>query len=462
MLFSLAGLLLVIVALVSLVGGNPVAKADGVSISWDSGMLYPGQNNGNPEGPVGERAILHGQYQANQRLVLKLVAGDASASASSACLHPLVTVVKSVATDSNGRFDASFTWPAVAGQVNQSYSVCAYAAASGTPLGATTPFTVLSAQQPLIMLSASSVAPGGSIRVTGQNWVPPQPITVNIAGCAACEPGSTEVAGTTVDSQGLNTGTFSVTIPIPAQTKPGHYLVDAVSNTGLLEAYYTTGARSLTVAPASAPAATETATVPVAPTATATAANTSSGGAEVSGLESWLLVLLIAILMVALGALIVLLVYVLRQRRATRGAAGPVPASGPVGGGEQAFPYQLPPSMPGLPGYYQPVPYQPADPTGRPPGAAPSASLRQAVPPAEPRQRPAVAPAQHFPSATGISFSSAAVVSAASRPAVPAAVAPSLRCGQCGAPLAPDELFCGHCGSRRPGSDDGLTVRIKR
>ncbi|MGH2478566.1 MAG: hypothetical protein ACRDHW_02775, partial [Ktedonobacteraceae bacterium] len=55
-------------------------------IHWDSTMVYPGQNNGNPEGPVGEIAVVQGvNFTAGQQLKLILVAGN---SVSNATLCP--------------------------------------------------------------------------------------------------------------------------------------------------------------------------------------------------------------------------------------------------------------------------------------------------------------------------------------------------------------------------------------
>ncbi len=39
----------------------PLAHAAGPpTLTWDSTMIYPGQNNGNPWGPPGENALVHG------------------------------------------------------------------------------------------------------------------------------------------------------------------------------------------------------------------------------------------------------------------------------------------------------------------------------------------------------------------------------------------------------------------
>jgi hypothetical protein len=128
----------------------------------------------------------------------------------------------------------------------------------------------------VITLATNSVAAGNTVTVSGQNWVPPQAVSINIAGCAACEPGNTEVKNVSVNSTGLNSGTFSATITIPVSTKPGNYVVDALTPSGL-EAYYMTGVKHLTIsaAPSAAPTVTASPSATTHPSATPTTASAS-------------------------------------------------------------------------------------------------------------------------------------------------------------------------------------------
>ncbi|MBA2284724.1 MAG: hypothetical protein H0W02_04520, partial [Ktedonobacteraceae bacterium] len=304
----------------------PVAQAGGGgTITWDTGMIYQGQSN--PQGPVGENAVVHGTYLPNQKLNLKLVPGDASTAAATVCLTA-GTIVGSTTTDATGNFIDNFKWPATANQVNMGYSVCTVSPVDGTPHAGSTPYTVLSANPPSISISTTTVAQGDKITVTGQDWVPPQPLTVNIAGCAACEPGKTEVVGGQTTSAGLNTGTFSLTLTIPATTKPGKYVVDTISGNGLLEAFYTSGIKHLTIT-AAAPVVTPTAAS--TPTQAATTPTTSTNGtpstvpttttsttppgtsADNGGSGGLFIALIVAIALIAL-AIIVLIIYLLMQR----------------------------------------------------------------------------------------------------------------------------------------------------
>ena len=269
-------------------------------IHWDGSMIYAGQNNGDPWGPVGENAIVHGaNFSPNAQLRLVVSPGDSNSNAS-VCKQSVVTVVvATITTDSSGGFTQNFPWPATANKVNQGYSICSVLVSNNSLASSQDdgPFTVLASSPPVIDISATSVAAGGTVTVTGQNWVPPQPLSVVIAGCAACDPGNTYVTNASATSAGLNSGSFSVAIPIPSKTKPGNYVVDALTKTGL-EAFYTTGVKHLTITAApvtptptpspsptaqSSPTPSPTALATVAPSPTPAASATSAGASDTSG-----------------------------------------------------------------------------------------------------------------------------------------------------------------------------------
>ncbi len=254
------------------------AAGSGPIIHWNSSMIYAGQNNGNPWGPVGENASVNGQnFPVNRQLRLILVAGDSN-NTPTACKTSVVTV-SSVTTDNTGQFAQNFSWPVSAGEVNKEYSICAVSAGDANNVVSSRddgPFTVLSASPPVIALSASSVTAGATLTITGHSWVPPQPVNINIAGCADCEPGNTEVASTVIDSMGLNDGSFSVSVTIPASTKTGNYVVNAFTQSGLDANYIVgSGVQHLAINGAT-PTATATSPATVTPTATATVAATAT------------------------------------------------------------------------------------------------------------------------------------------------------------------------------------------
>ncbi len=276
--FSLALGLLVMLMMGSVYQSSAArAAGGGPIIHWNSSMIYAGQNNGNPWGPVGENASVNGQnFPANKQLRLVLVAGDSN-DTPSACKTSVATV-SSVTTDNTGQFAQNFSWPVSASEVNKEYSICAVLASDGNVVSSRDdgPFTVLAASPPVIALSASSVTAGGTLTITGHSWVPPQPVNVNIAGCADCEPGNTEVASTVIDSTGLNDGSFSVSVTIPASTKTGNYVVNAFTQSGLDANYIVgSGVQHLAINGAT-PTATATSTATVTPTVTATAATTAT------------------------------------------------------------------------------------------------------------------------------------------------------------------------------------------
>src|SRR5579859_1053963 len=255
--------------------------AGGPIIHWDSHMIYPGQNNGYPWGPVGETASVQGaNFPPGLQLRLVLAQGDSNSSPA-ICRMPVATV-STVTTAGSGQFSQNFSWPVAAGQVNQQYSICALLAASGNVISHQDdgPFTVLSSSPPAINISTAAVTAGNTVTVTGQNWVPPQQVNVVIASCADC--GAQAITNGTVGSTGLNSGSFSITLTIPAGAGSGNYAVNALTSSGL-DANHTSGVRSLAVTalaavptptPTAAPSptvkATTTATVTTTPTVTVT------------------------------------------------------------------------------------------------------------------------------------------------------------------------------------------------
>ena len=302
-------------------GGGPI-------IHWDSSMIYAGQNNGYPWGPVGENAIVHGaNFSPNQQLRIIVVPGDSNTNAL-VCNQSGVAIAM-VTTNTSGTFDQNFTWPHAAGQVNEGYSICSKLVANGTIASSQDdgPFTVLTANPPVIDISSTSVQAGSTVTVLGHNWVPPQQVTINIAGCAACEPGNSEVTSVSTTSAGLNNGSFSRSVTIPAATKPGSYVVDAIATSGL-EAFYTTGVKHLTItaAPVTSPptvvpspttqsTATATATqVSTATTSGTTTGSTNSGSSDNGGKSNSLLLVVLVAFAVVLFAIAGVIIFMLMQR----------------------------------------------------------------------------------------------------------------------------------------------------
>lgn len=358
--FSLISVLALALALITSLGvaayHTPQAHASsrgaGPSIQWDQSMIYPGKNN--PEGPVGEAVLVHGQnFTAGQQVKLVLVAGD-SGSDATICQQTGVTVGH-VTASSGGNFDATFAWPDQANQVNQAYSICGLQDGASTPTVLSSadggPFTVLSANKPTFSVSATSVAAGGTLTVTGQNWVPAQALNITIASCADCDPGNNNIATAATTSIGRNTGTFSVNITIPATMAANNYVVNVTSQNGPLDANHIDGlgTRSLSVT-AAVPTATPTTepspSVTASATQTVTASPTASTGASGAGNGSGngVLIGVLIVLAIALVGIGGAIVFILVRRSKQQGNASDPASAGGAGGfrANQANQFNMP------------------------------------------------------------------------------------------------------------------------
>src|SRR5258705_8661407 len=94
------------------------ASATGACIQWSGAMIYAGQNNGNPEGPVGEHASVHGTKFTPGKYTLAVVKGDVNSSGQSPVefckLSQKVAVGGTVTVAGDGTFDEPFDWPGAA------------------------------------------------------------------------------------------------------------------------------------------------------------------------------------------------------------------------------------------------------------------------------------------------------------------------------------------------------------
>lgn len=351
--FALALLLVMLIG--AAFAGMPSAHAATSSpiIHWDASMIYPGQNKGDPWGPVGEPAVVHGAgFTAGEQLKLLMVAGDsnndAAACKPTAYSAPYAAIVGQVTASSSGGFDATFAMPGGLGQAttNIPESICAIKASDNSVVSSHDdgPFTILAASKPTFSISANSVAAGGSLTVTGKNWVPAQQLNVTIANCADCAP-TTGIANVKTSSKGNNSGTFSVTIPLPADAQAGNYLVNVSNNNGLLDANHLTGVGvkqlsitapqvTPTVTPSPSPSVTATASA----TATKSTAATTTNNNSSSGGSGPLLIVLLAIaaLILAIGGV---LLYMYAQRQKNKDQAPNPPGAPQPGGGQfQQYP----------------------------------------------------------------------------------------------------------------------------
>jgi hypothetical protein len=315
-------------ALVSLRSAPTVrAASNGVSIQWDATMIYTGLNNGNPEGPVGEHARVHGSgftSFAGQQLTLGLVQGDTGSQTGLCDPSTAKVPVGSVTPDGSGSFDYKFDWPALAS--SGTWSICALKP-DGTPTGNSEngTFTVLSDKPPAIAVSTSTAQAGGPITVTGTSWLPAQRnISVYVGQCAACD-------GPIYTSQivGSDTsGHFSATLTIPPAVIVTDAVVSAATTNGVL-ALSPQDSPHLAITPLP-----PTATVEPSPTATSTTTPTTApvqggqadqSGQSTGGANVGLIIGLVVAIVLLLAAIVGLVVYLLVKRNQ--------PPSGPGGPG---------------------------------------------------------------------------------------------------------------------------------
>jgi hypothetical protein len=322
----------------------PRAQAAGIDpiIHWDSSMIYAGQNNGYPWGPVGELAMVHGEkFTATgvlgMPIKLALLKGDVNnppggGSSYEFCRLAVPKIpIGQVTVSGSGAFDFNFTWPGTAG--SGMYSICAYNTLDGLPVGNIDdgPFTVLSSSPPSVAVSRTSVGVGETITVTGKNWTPPQDVSVYIAACVDCD-GPIVVAGT-AHSSGLNSGTFSMTFTIPDAATPGAYVAGAHAHGGVLDVG-PTGGKHVTIT-----AAVPTPTVEPSPTAQSTVAAGGGAGADNTdtgsgvGGVSPLVFILAGVGLLLLIALLILFATFLSRRGANRTPPGAIGGSAPGWGG---------------------------------------------------------------------------------------------------------------------------------
>jgi hypothetical protein len=292
-------------------------------------------------GPAGTHVnVVGGGFGAvnGQKISLGVVKGEDiwdSNPNPALCAHAHVNVGASAvvgATGTPGMFAASFYWPT--GTSVGNWSVCAYLYGTNTPAaGGNTDsmaFDVTSPYRPTVSVWPTTVAPGGSVTVTGKGWLPPEnTIVVYIASCEGCTPIARY--GNAASNSG---GAFGVPLKIPANAKLGKYLVWADSlaipvSTSSSGPHLTVGYTTVTPTPTpKPPQSTATATSAATSTSISTAVvstnstptpevglaaagngETGNGGGIgfVLGLSG------IVALAVALGGAF----YVLRRRRAT-------------------------------------------------------------------------------------------------------------------------------------------------
>ena len=135
-------------------------------------------------------------------------------------------------TANTGTFTARFLWPAAANTVAPYYA-CAIQRYKGTALSRNS-FTVLASSPASLSFSASTVTAGGSVTITGRNWLPgQQTVTIVVLPCnTVCQAEPVADAQVVSDSNGA----FSQPMTILAGATSGKYYAQATNTAATLAA----------------------------------------------------------------------------------------------------------------------------------------------------------------------------------------------------------------------------------
>lgn len=203
------------------------ATGSGPAIAWHQNLTTPGRYHGYPWGTPGEDVYAVGEgFSPGQHLKLVLGAGNSN-SDPTVCNHSLIRVDQ-ITVKSNGAFSTSFAWPLTLNRVNQEYSMCALAANDMVISSRNTPgpFVVVTASPPDINVWPTTVAAGGTLTVTGQNWVLPHEVTVGFSNPRS-EITVRGIKVIVVKPDEIKNGMFRISFPIPKNLPPGTYAVGA-------------------------------------------------------------------------------------------------------------------------------------------------------------------------------------------------------------------------------------------
>jgi hypothetical protein len=193
-----------------------------------------------------------------------------------------------VTTDGNGNKNLSgVPWPTTANQPASAYYICAIAHTTpALPKLSDQSFTV--AQPVTITATPTTAQPGKSVTITGDNWLPAQQLTVQIAPNGQSD---VLVQGTTTPDAD---GHFTINLTIPANAPAGTYTVLAFATNE--NSMHSPPDTKLTVGTLT-PTATSSPSVTVTPTRTANGNGGSNGGGGVT---------VLIFILGGLGALLVL------------------------------------------------------------------------------------------------------------------------------------------------------------
>jgi hypothetical protein len=270
--------------------------------------LYSANGQLVAEGPVGALLTVEGANWPPGTSITIWPAPDANTCAQQQAQPP--SYAGTIRVSDAGNASGPYAWPQAANTVNQTYILCAVD--GGTTVSpdvqsnGITQYTVLAAAAPSLTVSPSAIVQGqdATLTVSGQNWLPQQPMTVTVCSDPHNCSGSQLTSQTTASVQD---GTFQITLTIKGDTEPGPYYVQAVTANGALRAPPGNAPPQLTI---STPTPTPTPTPSPTPTPRPPPTPSSNGNGN-----TLLLVILLGMLAVIflVGGIISLTVYMRGQ-----------------------------------------------------------------------------------------------------------------------------------------------------
>jgi len=241
-------------------------------------LSQPGNDN-QPIGHPGTKVDITGQgFTPNSSVSLYTTIDPNQCTTGAGLTQFSSQPVETVQAD--GTFNLHATWPKNASQPGTAYYVCARSSTTaGEDAASGQTFSV--AQKVTVSASTSSVNPGDSITITGENWLPPLQVQVSIVPSQGTGNTSNAIASatTTPDSNGH----FSVNLTTDSNAQPGQYVISVVAPDELTLTNQPNNTSMITVVSQATPTPAVTPTPATTPTPTATPTTGNNGGSNGNG-----------------------------------------------------------------------------------------------------------------------------------------------------------------------------------
>jgi hypothetical protein len=188
-------------------------------------LSEPTMDNTSPIGHPGTKVDITGQgFTPNSTISLYTTIDPNQCKAGGELTQFSSQPVETVQAD--GTFALYTTWPKNANRPGTAYYVCALSSnTAGESAISGQTFSV--AQKVTVSASTSSVNPGDSITLTGDNWFPPQQLQVNIVPSRGVGNANNAIASTTATPD--SNGHFSISLTIDSNAQPGQYVISVTA-----------------------------------------------------------------------------------------------------------------------------------------------------------------------------------------------------------------------------------------